>query len=282
MHYGYPQDNSLKALMYPTMDHASRRISAAAGRQAPHDLPPAAKTAPAVLPTIVLVEPRALNRQCLHLGLERAGWSVRTRPADGAELAPLAALDPGCDLLLLSVGDAGLAADAGVGIEDLARQIAPTPLVLLGDQHAGAQVAAAIRSGARGYVPSNLDLAELNEALRFVLAGGTFVPASALLDLVDHQLAGEPQPEPLRQDPEAGSAACAARPLDLLTPRERAVALRLRQGKPNKVIAYELGIQESTVKVFVQRILAKLHAANRTEVAYLTMAGPAGEAPDQA
>ena len=44
----------------------------------------------------------------------------------------------------------------------------------------------------------------------------------------------------------------------------------LRQGKPNKVIAYELDISESTVKTFVRRILIKLRAVNRTEVAHLT------------
>jgi DNA-binding NarL/FixJ family response regulator len=43
----------------------------------------------------------------------------------------------------------------------------------------------------------------------------------------------------------------------------------LRQGKPNKIIAHELEISESTVKVFVRRILMKLHASNRTEVAFL-------------
>jgi DNA-binding NarL/FixJ family response regulator len=35
------------------------------------------------------------------------------------------------------------------------------------------------------------------------------------------------------------------------------------------VIAYELKLSESTVKVFVRQILGKLHASNRTEVASL-------------
>jgi DNA-binding NarL/FixJ family response regulator len=52
-----------------------------------------------------------------------------------------------------------------------------------------------------------------------------------------------------------------------LTPRESEVLARLRQGKPNKIIAHELQITENTVKVFVRRILMKLDASNRTEVA---------------
>jgi DNA-binding NarL/FixJ family response regulator len=50
------------------------------------------------------------------------------------------------------------------------------------------------------------------------------------------------------------------------------VLIHLRHGAPNKVIAHELGVSESTVKAFVQRILSKLHAVNRTEVAYLARA----------
>lgn len=52
-----------------------------------------------------------------------------------------------------------------------------------------------------------------------------------------------------------------------LTARETQVLLRLREGKPNKIIAHEMGISENTVKVHVRRILRKLRAANRTEAA---------------
>ena len=52
--------------------------------------------------------------------------------------------------------------------------------------------------------------------------------------------------------------------------RQEAVVEALRQGKANKIIAYELNMQESTVKVHVRNIMKKLNAKNRTEVAYLT------------
>ena len=41
----------------------------------------------------------------------------------------------------------------------------------------------------------------------------------------------------------------------------------IRQGKSNKVIAYELNMCESTVKVHVRNIMKKLNARNRTDVA---------------
>jgi DNA-binding NarL/FixJ family response regulator len=43
----------------------------------------------------------------------------------------------------------------------------------------------------------------------------------------------------------------------------------LRRGKPNKIIANELNMRESTVKVHVRNIMKKLNATNRTQVAYL-------------
>jgi DNA-binding NarL/FixJ family response regulator len=51
-----------------------------------------------------------------------------------------------------------------------------------------------------------------------------------------------------------------------LTPRERDVLQHLVLGRPNKTIAARLGISDQTVKVHVASIIAKLGAANRTDV----------------
>jgi DNA-binding NarL/FixJ family response regulator len=52
-----------------------------------------------------------------------------------------------------------------------------------------------------------------------------------------------------------------------LTARERDVLRSLREGHQNKIIAYELGISESTVKVHLRNIMKKVKASNRTQVA---------------
>jgi len=56
----------------------------------------------------------------------------------------------------------------------------------------------------------------------------------------------------------------------MFTARQTAVIAALRQGKQNKIIAHELNMRESTVKVHVRNIMQKLKATNRTEVAYIT------------
>jgi DNA-binding NarL/FixJ family response regulator len=54
-----------------------------------------------------------------------------------------------------------------------------------------------------------------------------------------------------------------------LTPRQKEVLQLLRKGKSNKIIAYELNMQESTVKVHVRQIMKKLKAINRTHAVFL-------------
>ena len=106
----------------------------------------------------------------------------------------------------------------------------------------------------RGYIPTNLPPHIAIEVMRFVGAGGVFVPASSLI-ASQNSLAG-----PLEEKPKATA---------MFTSRQMSVISALRKGKANKIIAYELNMRESTVKVHVRNIMRKLKARNRTEVAYL-------------
>ena len=85
----------------------------------------------------------------------------------------------------------------------------------------------AIRHGVRGYVPTSLDVAEAAAAIRFVQAGGTFVPTSAVVRCPQDQHERAHSKLPRIEN---------AR-FDSLTPREREVLVRLSQGMANKVIA---------------------------------------------
>ena len=52
-----------------------------------------------------------------------------------------------------------------------------------------------------------------------------------------------------------------------LTARERQVLEHLQLGASNKLIARQLNLRESTVKVHIRRIMRKLGAVNRTQAA---------------
>lgn len=53
---------------------------------------------------------------------------------------------------------------------------------------------------------------------------------------------------------------------DQLTPREREIMVLVAQGKQNKLIAYELGVTESTVKVHRHNVMAKMHIRSLPEL----------------
>ncbi len=113
-----------------------------------------------------------------------------------------------------------------------------------------------LRLGFRGYVSATLDPRVAAAGLRLVLAGGIFVP-DCVLDVCSDNAPCAPH----------GSAGIG----DLaLTGREMDVLHRIKRGLQNKIIAYELGISQSTVKVHVRSIMRKTAATNRTQVAYLT------------
>ena len=106
----------------------------------------------------------------------------------------------------------------------------------------------------RGYVPTSLPIAVAIQAIELARAGGVYVPASSLI--AAHRVQEAPSPTVQKTN-------------GMFTTRQAAVIEALKRGKANKIIAYELEMRESTVKVHVRNIMKKLHATNRTEVAYL-------------
>ena len=150
--------------------------------------------------------------------------------------------------------------DAGVSDQlSLLGQIMPdVSVVLLSDSEQVDHIVRAFRLGIRGYIPTSLPMKDAAEAIRFVWLGGSFVPPSALGASIRLPSA------------EGGIVDGRNRTPARFTPRQHEVLRRLRQGKPNKIIAYELEMCESTVKVHIRHIMRKLHARNRTQVVLLT------------
>jgi DNA-binding NarL/FixJ family response regulator len=122
------------------------------------------------------------------------------------------------------------------------------PVIVLAYKNDPELARTAIRYGAKGYIPFTMEFAIAVEAVRFVLAGGTYAP----MDCLDY----------LRVE-----AALPSAPGGAVTNRELAVVRAIQQGKSNKVIAYDMNLSESTVKVHVRNIMKKLKAKNRTDVA---------------
>jgi DNA-binding NarL/FixJ family response regulator len=162
------------------------------------------------------------------------------------------------NLVVVYVRDVGLTRTyIQSGLELLRVRLPEASVIVLFDRDDVDEVNRALAHGARGYIPTSVEWEVAVAALRLISAGGTFVPADALRSTAAKL---DDQPEGERQRRSDGRD---------LTPRELSVIDLLREGKPNKLIAARLDMQESTVKVHVRNILKKLNAANRTHAAFV-------------
>ena len=159
------------------------------------------------------------------------------------------------NLVVVYIRSAGLTESCvQSALELLKVRLPDAPVIVLSDRDDVDDVNEALTCGVRGYIPTSFEFEVAVAALRLISAGGTFVPADALRSSAKQDTGFEGERRGLPDE------------LDL-TPRELSVIDLLREGKPNKLIAAQLEMQESTVKVHVRSILKKLHVANRTHAA---------------
>jgi DNA-binding NarL/FixJ family response regulator len=203
----------------------------------------------------IVVERRPFIRDLLAQSLlGRAGFEVIATATmdEGLELAKA---NDAAVVVVSSVGGPN-SGDAQQVLTHAAQVLDGTPIVVLSDGEEPPQVMNILQSGARGYISTSMSLDVAIEALRLVQAGGQFVPTSCFIS--GHgDLAATLSPLQSRQP-------------ERFTPRQAEVVAAVCLGKPNKIIAYELNMRVSTVKVHLRNIMKRLNATNRTEVAYIT------------
>lgn len=199
----------------------------------------------------IIADDHPLYREAVRLRLERL-----FPDADIAEAATLGELlrmaaggSSAVDLILL---DLHMPDMNGPGAVSRVIERFPNSLVVMMSGLANpADVAEAVRAGARGFLPKTMSPDHFATALSLVVGGGSYVPADVLR-------------VPASEVPDSTSP---TRALDGLTPREQQVLVRLAAGAPNKEIGRDLGVAEVTVKLHVRQILKKIGARNRSEAA---------------
>jgi DNA-binding NarL/FixJ family response regulator len=110
-----------------------------------------------------------------------------------------------------------------------------------------------LECGAASYIPPDVGLNDLIEAMRISSTKSVVIPRKSILALRGAAIAGQEAENGLER---------------YFTERQLAVARALQQGAANKTIAYQLDLRESTVKVHVRNIMRKLQATNRTQAAF--------------
>lgn len=126
------------------------------------------------------------------------------------------------------------------------------PVVVLSGSESRPNVQAVLDVGALGYIPKSSSSQVMLSAIRLVLSGGIYLPPLVM----DQELAAT---EAMAPPSQRGVTPCC------LTERQMDVLKLLAAGKPNKLIARELGLGEGTIKVHLAGIFRTLEVSNRTE-----------------
>jgi DNA-binding NarL/FixJ family response regulator len=174
---------------------------------------------------------------------------VRVASSLGAALASIREEGPPDAVVL----DLNLPDVEGVeGVIRLRRHAGDAPVTVISADLDPGMVSAAIAAGAIGYVGKLLPRAKMVEAFSRMWAGETVMPE------------GFEKPSA-----EASEAAMLAKSFASLTPQQMNILRLICQGRPNKIISYELSIAEATVKTHIAAIMAKINVSNRTQAALL-------------
>lgn len=202
---------------------------------------------------LLLVDDHILFREGLasllstQVDMQVVGWAndVEESVKQACELKP--------DLILMD-----FSLPDGTGLEATEAILAERPnvkIVFLTVHEDDKRLFAAIRSGARGYLPKSVPVAELLTYLRGVEQGNAAI-TPAMTGRILNRFA---QTNPREKPPHSAVAN--------LTERENEVLKELATGASNREIAGRLVISEQTVKNHVSHILAKMGLKSRYEAA---------------
>jgi DNA-binding NarL/FixJ family response regulator len=204
---------------------------------------------------LIYLDPRPLTRECVGRWLQSSlsGFRVCLLP-DPEQITAAPIVSDQIRAVVINAGPERISSPTVARLLSRVRELLPTvPVAVMSDYEDPESIQEAFELGVRGYIPTSLASMVAIGALHLVCLGGMFAPAAALLSQGDRRQGSAGQPL-----------------IQGYTPRQSEILDCLRRGMANKLIAYELKMCESTVKVHVRNIMKKLKATNRTQVAYMT------------
>jgi DNA-binding NarL/FixJ family response regulator len=206
---------------------------------------------------VLLVDDDALVRAGLRMILASAAdVEVVGEAADGSQvLDAVRAHRP--DVVLMDIRMPNVDGITATG--RLRAQPHPPKVLVLTTFHLDDYVFSALRAGASGFLLKDTPPAEIVNAVRLVAAGEAMLSPSVTRTLIEHFTEGT----------SAARRAAAQKALRSLSDREREVALEVGRGASNADIASRVHMSEATVKSHVSRLLTKLDAGNRVQIAII-------------
>lgn len=200
-----------------------------------------------------LVIRNALTREGLRRILSDSGFEIAQSTAEVEDLA----IEPHVDNHIIVVDYSWIHNDLSHEIDAIIARFPKSKLVVIKEKFDLDLMARAFSAGAHGYILQDVPYESFVAMMQLVSMGEKVAP-SKLIDTLQDLYAAGTQVERVN-----GVAH-----FDL-NERERDILDRLVMGRPNKLIARELGISEASVKVAVKAIFRKLSVKNRTQAAIM-------------
>ena len=171
------------------------------------------------------------------------------------------------DLILLDNHLPGVrGVDAIAGLKEVAPEVKILMLTVSENEQ---DLSAALKAGADGYLLKTINAEDLSDSILKVLDGDSVVSpemTSKLMAAFRGSSTAQVAPPTFHPNP-AEMATAPGDGLEILSAREREILLLIARGDSNKLIARELDIAETTVKIHVQHILRKLNLSSRVQAA---------------
>lgn len=207
---------------------------------------------------IVIAEDQAIVRRgvALLIAIE-PDMEVVGQASNGVEAVDLALLlRP--DVVLM---DLHMPVKGGVAAtREITRALPATQVLVLTTLDDDETVFEAVRAGAHAYLLKDAAEDELLATIRALRRGESHLTPQIARKVMD-------QFRRLAQDEPAARVAAAG---ETLNDKEEKILELIAEGKSNRQIGQSLFLAEGTVKNYVSRIMEKLHANTRTELAILT------------
>jgi DNA-binding NarL/FixJ family response regulator len=217
---------------------------------------------------VLLADDQALLRAGFRALLESAAdIDVVGEAANGGIAVALTAeLRPDVVLMDLSMPEVdGITAIRRIAAD---QRLAKVRVIVLTTFDDDANVFAALRAGASGFLIKDLEPAELLAAVRVVARGDSLLAPSVTRSLIAAFTGARPAGKPVA----AGVDPRLARGIAGLTAREREVVGLVAAGLSNDEIAQRLVLSPLTAKTHVSRSMTKLNARDRAQLVVLAYA----------
>ena len=202
---------------------------------------------------VIIADDHQVVRQALAETLQlKGGFTIMAEATDGQELLELLKTHKP-DVVVLDISMPRL--DGLAVLEKLREWQSPPPVLVLSANEGGKSVRAVLKAGAKGFVPKNASVQELEFAIHSVMSGKTYLSPTVVGSL----MTGE------------GSEVSTDTPLAVLTKREIEIMKYLADGKPNREIGKLLHISTRTVDTHRSNILKKLKLKTNAELVKLAI-----------